>query len=56
MAATQEIMTHDEAKKIANAITAVQDTGFGRVEVVVHEGKIIEVRVTNVLKKNDLTN
>jgi len=49
-------MTRDEAKKIVNAITAVQDTGFGRVEIVIHEKKIIEVRVTNVLKKKDLTN
>ena len=36
-------MTHDEAKKIANAITAVQDTGHGSVEVIIQDGKILDI-------------
>lgn len=36
-------MTHDEAKKIADAIIAVQDTGFGSVEVIIQDGKILDI-------------
>ncbi len=36
-------MTRDEAKKITNAITAVQDKGYGSVEVVIQDGKILDI-------------
>ena len=36
-------MTHDEAKKIANAIQVVQDVGHGSVEVVIEKGVILDI-------------
>ena len=36
-------MTHDEAKKIANAIQVVQDVGHGAVEVVIKDCKILDI-------------
>lgn len=36
-------MTHDEAKKIANAIQVVQDVGHGSVEIVIQDGKIMDI-------------
>jgi len=36
-------MTRAEAQKIANAITAVQDTGHGSVEVIIQNGKILDI-------------
>ena len=36
-------MTRDEAKKIANAIQVVQDVGHGSVEVIIKDGKILDI-------------
>ena len=36
-------MTRDEAKKITDAITAVQDIGYGSVEVVIKDGKVMDI-------------
>ena len=36
-------MTPTEAQKITDAITAVQDTGYGSVEVIIQDGKILDI-------------
>jgi hypothetical protein len=36
-------MTDAEAKKIVNAIQVVQDTGYGSVEVIIQDGKILDI-------------
>ena len=36
-------MTRDEAKKIASAIQVVQDVGHGSVEVVIQDGRILDI-------------
>lgn len=36
-------MTRDEAKKIVEKVTAVEAVGFGSVEIIIQDGKILDI-------------
>ncbi len=36
-------MTRDETQKIANAIETIEAMGFGSVEVIIKDGKILDI-------------
>lgn len=43
-------MAPSDCETVEEAIKEIKEYGFGRIEIIIHDNKVVEVRTTKVIK------